>query len=67
MNPMTETTTAGQPLTPQEVERNHADLHERASKHHREAARLYERGDWRQADIHASIARGHAVAAMELD
>ncbi len=55
------------PDTPQESHRKAADVHERAFRHHREAARLHEKGDHRQADIHANIALGHAHAAAQIE
>ena len=51
--------------TPQDQHRNTAESHERASKHHYEAARLHEKGDHHQASIHANIAQSHAVAGLE--
>lgn len=44
-----------------------ADLHERACRHFREAARLYERSDADQASYHSSIARRHAASALKAD
>jgi len=44
-----------------------AELHERASKHFREAARLYESLDEDQAAYHTSIARRHASSALVAD
>jgi hypothetical protein len=38
--------------------------HEKAIKHHRHASLLYERGDTRQANTHASIACAHARSAL---
>jgi hypothetical protein len=67
MNSDSDSGTPAASLTPQQMQRNQADLHERAFQHHREAARLYECGDWRHAELHAGIARGHAVAALELE
>lgn len=46
------------------LQRKAADLHEKATKHHRAAALLYESGDRYQADAHASIARRHSMAAL---
>ena len=40
------------------------DFHEKAIKHHRHARLLYDRGDWRQANTHASIACTHTRAAL---
>jgi len=51
----------------QDGHRKAADVHERAFRHHREAARLHEKGDHRQADIHANIALGHAQAAAQIE
>lgn len=51
--------------TPQYRHRVAVELHEKAIKHHREAARLHETGDQRQADSHANIAHRHAVSALE--
>jgi len=39
-------------------------FHEKAIKHHRHASLLYDRGDWRQANTHASIACTHARSAL---
>jgi hypothetical protein len=50
---------------PQAQHRNAAESHERASKHHYEAARLHEKGDHHRASIHANIAQSHAVAGLE--
>ena len=44
-----------------------ADIHERACRHFREAARLYELNDLAQGAIHSSIARGHASLALKTD
>lgn len=52
---------------PEITHRKAADVHERAVRHHREAARLLEKGDHRQADIHANIALGHAQSAAQLE
>lgn len=52
----------------QTIEQNHlaaADIHEKASKHHHEAARLHHLGDFRQALVHADVAADHAKAALE--
>lgn len=51
--------------TPQAKHREAAESHERASKHHYEAARLHDKGDHRQASIHANIAQSHAVSGLE--
>jgi hypothetical protein len=50
--------------TPQALHLTAADSSERAVKHHRHAARLYEDGDIELASIHAKFARRHAVAAL---
>jgi hypothetical protein len=52
-------------VNPQDQHRQAAESHERASRHHHEAARLHEKGDHRQASIHANIAQSHAVAGLE--
>jgi len=51
-------------VTPQMRHDNAAALSEKAVRHHRNAARLHAMGDVDQAAIHASIARGHSVAAL---
>ena len=50
--------------TPQALHLSAAEASERAVKHHRHAARLYEEGEVEQASIHAKFARRHAVAAL---
>lgn len=44
-----------------------AELHERASRHYREAARLYECDDTEQGAIHSSIARRHLNSATQAE
>ena len=39
-------------------------FHEKAIKHHRHASQLYDRGDRRQANTHASIACTHTRSAL---
>jgi hypothetical protein len=51
--------------TPQSHHRKAADLHEKAVKHHRQAARLLDAGDEQQAQTHANIAHRHAMSALE--
>lgn len=49
-----------------ESHRRVSDYFEKASKHQREAVRLFELGDDRQAEMHANIARRHAQAGMDI-
>jgi hypothetical protein len=44
--------------------RTAADMHEKAVRHHRQAALLHDRGDKDQAQTHANIARRHAISAL---
>jgi hypothetical protein len=39
-------------------------MHEKAVKHHRQAALLHDQGDKAQAQTHANIAKRHAVSAL---
>ena len=52
-------------ITPQFHHRKAVEQHEKAIKHHRQAALLFDAGDKRQAQTHANIALSHAVAALE--
>jgi hypothetical protein len=52
-------------FAPQIRHRTAAELHEKALKHHRQAALLHDLGDKDQAQTHAKIARQHAVSALE--
>jgi hypothetical protein len=52
-------------ITPQLRHRKAAEQHEKAVRHHRQAALLLDAGDERQADTHANIAFSHAVSALE--
>jgi hypothetical protein len=59
-----------EPAPPSELATQHrqcAELHERASRHFREAARLYENRDKDQASYHSSIARRNASSALKAD
>jgi len=42
------------------------DYYERAATHQREALRLFQAGNSQQAELHAHIARKHAMAAIEM-
>ena len=50
--------------TAQQLLQSAIDFHEKAIKHHRHARLLYDRGDWRQANTHASIACTHTRSAL---
>jgi hypothetical protein len=56
---------AAQETTSQDHHRNAIDFHERAIRHHRQAALLHDCGDPQQAGSHANIACGHAKSAWE--
>ena len=43
-----------------------ADYYDRAAAHQREALRLFQAGESQQAELHCSIARKHAQAAVDL-
>ena len=43
-----------------------ADYYERAAVQQREALRLFQAGNSRQAEVHAYLARKHALAAIEM-
>jgi len=55
-----------QPEDLAESHRRVADYFEKATKHQREAVRLYELGDNRQTEMHANIARRHAQTGMDV-
>jgi len=62
-----ETTRAPQsrsPITPQNRQHKAIELHEKAIRHLREAARLHDVGDRQQANTHAAIANIHAESAL---
>jgi hypothetical protein len=50
--------------TAQQLLQSAIAFHEKAIKHHRHASLLYDRGDRRQANTHASIACTHARSAL---
>ena len=52
-------------ITPQFRNRRAAELYEKAIRHHRQAARLFDAGDEQQAKTHANIAHRHALSALE--
>jgi hypothetical protein len=62
----TETRAASQnsEFAPQIRHRAAAGMHEKAVKHHRQAALLHDLGDKEQALTHANIARRHAISAL---
>jgi hypothetical protein len=43
-----------------------ADYYDRAATHQREALRLFQAGESQQAEVHCSMARKHAQAAVDL-
>jgi len=49
----------------QESFRKAAKVHDLASHHYLEAARLHDTGDQAAARIHANLAKDHAVAALD--
>ncbi len=49
----------------QESFRKAAKVHDLASHHYIEAARLHDKGDHAAARIHANLAEDHAVAALD--
>jgi len=51
-------------ITPQNRQHKAVELHEKAIRHLKEAARLHGVGDTQQANTHAAIARGHATSAV---
>jgi hypothetical protein len=52
------------PITPQNRQHKAIELHEKAIRHLKEAARLHGAGDRRQANTHANIANSHATTAL---
>ena len=61
------TLTESPPTTELTLQMRHthaADFSEKAVKHYRNAARLHGIGDAAQGEMHANIARRHAVAAL---
>lgn len=60
----TRNTESMSPITPQNRQHKAIELHEKAIRHLREAARLHGAGDTRQANTHASIANSHATTAL---
>ncbi|MBK6359618.1 MAG: hypothetical protein IPL15_21590 [Comamonadaceae bacterium] len=51
-------------ITPQNRQHKAIELHEKAIRHLKEAVRLHDAGDKRQANTHAAIANGHATSAL---
>jgi response regulator RpfG family c-di-GMP phosphodiesterase len=51
-------------ITPQHRQHKAIELHEKAIRHLREAARLHDVGDTRQANTHAAIANTHSTSAL---
>ena len=51
--------------TPQHRHRTAIELHEKAIRHHEEAAALYLCGELRRAQSQAQLAYGHAISALE--
>jgi hypothetical protein len=49
----------------QESFRKAAKVHDLASHHYHEAARLHDTGDHAAARVHANLAEDHAVAALD--
>jgi hypothetical protein len=54
----------GSPITPQNRQHKAIELHEKAIRHLKEAARLHAAGDTHQANTHAAIACNHATSAL---